>query len=46
MTHIADPEQPTKTFHLEESEQFVQFVDQTQTKHSASVKVLIYDSSS
>ena len=46
MTHIGDPDQPTKTFILTEDEQFVQFVDQTQTKHSASVKVLIYDSSS
>ena len=27
MTHIGDPEQPTKTFYLTEEEQFVQFVD-------------------
>ena len=44
MIHLADQLHPQKAFELQENEKFVQFVDQTQSKHSASIMVLLYNS--
>ena len=45
MVHLADTEKPEKIFKLTENQTFVQFIDQTQKRHSACIKVLIYDDS-
>ena len=43
MVHLADKQHPQKEFILDHNQEFVQFVDQTQDRHSASIMVLLYD---